>query len=177
MRAPKFGFFVVFVFILAIIFTGTARPLPAVTAATTEATQGSPITETGRKWTVVHELKSPGLANFVAFLDPDFGITAGSHGETHTTSDGGKTWTQGHANSLSVVLLDLVSKDKVWIGIAEGAVADTIDQGQTWTSDVLPIQGMDFIHSISFVDDQNGWLATSKMLMATSDGGKTWTEL
>jgi photosystem II stability/assembly factor-like uncharacterized protein len=51
----------------------------------------------------------------------------------------------------------------------------TTDGGRTWYADHVPAIGDDLGWSISFVDTQHGWIATSGgKIFATHDGAQTW---
>lgn len=178
-------------FLLAAMLSGCSSSAPA--GQQDQNTQGAPlITETAEQsslaseaeetgsgesvWTPVLECKIKHQTYMVGFINENFGITVGAHGEIHYSGDGGQTWPGGENNSLCRYCLDIVDENTAWCGGNGNNVRVTGDGGKTWTavSDI----NLDTSHSnITFVDATTGWIASFSKLAGTSDGGKTWTDI
>jgi photosystem II stability/assembly factor-like uncharacterized protein len=112
------------------------------------------------------------------FFDETFGITAGSGGEIHYTTDNGKTWSKADNSSLCRFGLEIVDKQVAWHCGNGGHVRVSSDGGQTWqpVTDYGPYEPKQ-CRFLSFLDTDTGWAATPYQLGATTDGGTSWTEI
>jgi photosystem II stability/assembly factor-like uncharacterized protein len=149
--------------------TSEAEATPTAVPAESSATLAT-------DWSVVVDNQITHPSNIAGFPNDKFGITVGPSGEIHYTDDGGKTWPRAKNNSLCRFSLDIVDENLIWCGGNGGNVRVSKDGGKTWSAvtDIV-LGGM---HSnIDFVDDTTGWIASALKLAATTDGGKTWTEL
>lgn len=104
------------------------------------------------------------------------------------TTDGGQTWQREHLpHGFSASALDFISPLEGWaVGFSSHVCAHTTDGGAHWTLSKTVFQGYwtPSMDTVSFVDSQHGW-ATGEAytplampfsyLMATTDGGRTWT--
>jgi photosystem II stability/assembly factor-like uncharacterized protein len=144
-----------------------AIPVPTSTPAATE--------ETGPWKTVFRTARVQHQATVIGFLNETFGITAGYAGEVHYTTDGGKTWPQGAAQSACRFGLEIVDENLAWTIGNWGEVRYSNDGGKTWQAagDIPASRG----HLISFIDAATGWAGNYDNLFATGDGGKTWTDI
>jgi photosystem II stability/assembly factor-like uncharacterized protein len=130
----------------------------------------------------------------VTFADTSRGWVVGFGGTILVTSDGGAIWTpQGSgtdADLESVVFVDAVHG---WaVGSAAGwgwdaCILATSDGGATWTRQRLGVNAR--LHDVTFVDASCGWAVGQELyedpesggqwsfgvILATSDGGATWT--
>jgi photosystem II stability/assembly factor-like uncharacterized protein len=92
------------------------------------------------------------------------------------TSDGGRRW-QAQTDVSSEHLLGVSFPDARhgWaVGLARGTVVATSDGGATWSAQD-PGGGFE-LKQVSFSDSQHGWaLIGHKALLATVDGGESWT--
>lgn len=134
-------------------------------------------------------------------LVPGKGWARGSNGRLFWTDDDGAHWTNISPNTTSYmtdiffldvshgwVLLTRIDEEK---NLAAFAIASTSDSGRTWTFSPLavPAQKPDELDGhawLDFADPMHGWAVLHArsssafswgLLLATDDGGKTWTEL
>jgi photosystem II stability/assembly factor-like uncharacterized protein len=109
------------------------------------------------------------------------------------TSDGGQTWNtlenrcqspdssgcECQSWSMSYCFgLDVVDEKITWQCGSDTSVCLTTNGGQTWRS--IAEQTATYPHQcrfLSFLDAQTGWSATPWRLLATEDGGTSWTEI
>lgn len=167
--------------LLGAIMSGCSSAAPAGqpepgTEGTALASATEDIIPEVSSWEVVLECKVTHPAYIVGFLNEDFGITVGAHGEIHYSADGSKTWPESENNSLCRYCLDIVDENIAWCGGNGNDVRLSGDGGRTWTaaSDV----NLTTAHSnIDFIDDTTGWIASVAKLAGTGDGGKTWTDI
>lgn len=143
----------------------SAKSTPAATA------------QTAGPWKVAFQLPEVQHQVTVAgFLNEAFGITAGIAGETHYTSDGGKNWPLAQNNSMCRHGLEIVNETLAWTSGNGGNVRVTKDGGVTWQP-VADVKMLGVSQYISFIDEKTGWIADETQLVATSDGGQTWTDV
>ncbi len=113
----------------------------------------------------------------------------GSGGAAITSSDGGATWSRGSitpAPSQSPLDLDGITFSSPTHGWAvgggpAGGVAETTDGGRTWAEQIVtPAGGGGWLSSVSFVSDDEGWVAgraygsDSPCVYHTVNGGGYW---
>lgn len=158
---------------------GEATPEPSAeeTAEVTPEAEASVATiPMATDWSVVVDTKITHATNISGFLNENFGVTVGYGGEIHYTEDGGKTWPQSFNGSACRFSLDIVDENLMWCGGNGNNVRYSEDGAESFkaVSDVN-LGGMH--SSIDFIDDTTGWIAASKKMAATKDGGDTWTEL
>jgi photosystem II stability/assembly factor-like uncharacterized protein len=126
---------------------------------------------------VVHDVRQNVMA--AGFLTPEFGITAGTApGWMFTTTDGGRHWFQGTNESDCRYGIDIVDTRVAWTSGGMMNVRRTSDGGAHW----LPVTDYGAgttrpFHTISFLDDTTGWIASLYMFGATADGGTTWSDV
>ena len=131
-------------------------------------------TDAGQTWTALNTPFIAAIFQDVDFVDDTFGAAAasccGPHSGVFLTNDGGLTWTHSLGGGLFAV--DFVDPAHGW-ATANGVVR-TVDGGATWIPVFIP--GLDnTLLSVSFVDQQIGWVAGERGFMARStDGGVTW---
>lgn len=111
------------------------------------------------------------------FLTADYGISGGVYpGNMFVTADGGQTWIEGSNLSDCRYGMDIVDTQVAWTCGGMLHVRRSTDGGRTW----LPVADFGHgttrpCHTISFLDDTTGWLATLYLFGATEDGGATWS--
>lgn len=127
-------------------------------------------------WVLLSEIPVEQHAFVAGFISESSGITAGYAGATHTTADGGQTWTKASNTSLCRYALDIVNDHLAWTAGNGGHVRRSTDGGQTWEA-VKNVGFTGISQYISFLDDQNGWVGSAKLLWATADGGQTWQKV
>ena len=130
------------------------------------------------QWQVISQIEVTHPTTIAGFLNDTFGITAGPDGETHYTTDGGKTWTKANNSSWCRFGLDIVDEQVAWHCGNPGHVRVTTDGAMNWqaVSDFGPSEPT-HCRFLSFLDDKTGWTATPNQLAATHDSGMTWTEI
>lgn len=129
-------------------------------------------------WKVIRECDIPmnDKSNVVGFLNDSYALSVGFGGMIKTSGDGGKTWTKARNQSLCRLSLDIVDSNLSWTGGNGSHVRVTKDGGKTWEA-VTDCRLGSAHMSIDFLDDKTGWIASTKRIAATDDGGATWTEL
>lgn len=95
----------------------------------------------------------------------------------YRTTNGGINWVKTPASpSGSVRDMHFFNQD---VGLTVGAdyIWRTTNGGETWTM-VYPGQVNTELFSVSFIDEQNGFVSGARgMVLRTTDGGLTWNEL
>jgi photosystem II stability/assembly factor-like uncharacterized protein len=108
--------------------------------------------------------------NGISFSDALHGVTVGN--EYRYTTDGGKTWLLSSSAAGTAYDVDLIDQNTGY-ACAFGEVRKTINGGQTWTSQPVPLFG-NFV-GIDFVDVSTGWVVGAEgSVYKTSDGGASW---
>ena len=113
------------------------------------------------------------------FLTENFGITAGvAPGIMFTTTDGGRHWYEGANESDCRYGIDIVDTRVGWTSGGAMNVRRSSDGGAHW----LPVTDYGLgttqpFHTISFLDDTTGWIASLYMFGSTRDGGATWSDV
>ncbi len=125
----------------------------------------------------VHNVRQNVMA--AGFLTEDFGITAGTApGIMFTTRDGGRHWYEGTNQSDCRYGIDIVDTRVGWTSGGAMNVRRSTDSGAHW----LPVTDYGLgttqpFHTISFLDDTTGWIASLYMFGSTSDAGTTWSDV
>lgn len=116
--------------------------------------------------------------NYVAFADATRGVTAGYAGETHYTSDGGRTWSLAVNNTWCLFGLEYADDATLYSCGNAGHVAKSVDGGANWAR-VADFGGMEpnQCRFLSFADPATGWIAAPFAIAATEDGGASWHEI
>jgi photosystem II stability/assembly factor-like uncharacterized protein len=113
------------------------------------------------------------------FLTENYGITAGTApGLMFTTTDGGRHWYEGTNQSDCRYGIDIVDTRVGWTSGGAMNVRRSTDSGANW----LPVTDYGLgttkpFHTISFLDDTTGWIASLYMFGSTRDGGNTWSNI
>ena len=117
----------------------------------------------------------------VRFANDSEGWIVGEHGNILRTGDGGKTWSRETVD-LPTSVLDLVNISDLsmtpngiaWAVSPVGVLARSPGRaGATWRLARTGVPA--WLRCVSFVDDNNGWIAGDRnTVIRTTDGGKTW---
>jgi len=111
----------------------------------------------------------------VTFVDASHGwLPFGS--SVLATSDGGSTWT-AHAVGVPVTAVSF-SDDLHGCAVgASGSLATTTDGGANWQvhNSISPPTGIPALADITFPDAVHGWAVGDGLILATADGGTTWS--
>ena len=144
----------------------------------------------GTTWTDSNQpLPVPAYAalNDVFFTDAAHGFIATSDSVDNTprgllfaTDDGGQTWRKALETPGILRSVDFVDHDHGFVAggtPARGEVWATIDGGQTWERRAA-LDSRD-IQVISFIDRERGYgtISNRPCIIATTDGGHTWTKI
>ncbi|MBE2223302.1 MAG: hypothetical protein IAF02_17310 [Anaerolineae bacterium] len=111
------------------------------------------------------------------FLDAQHIATGGVIGEMAYSSDGAATWLKTDSAADCRYGIEIVSPEVIWTCGGATHVRKSVDGGKTWQ--VLAAFGnprtiANPCHSMSFLDENIGWLANSDLFGSTVDGGATW---
>jgi photosystem II stability/assembly factor-like uncharacterized protein len=145
----------------------------------------------GGTWERQHaDTKRPFLA--VSCVGPGRAWIAGKEGIVYHTTDGGASWQAAATGSnRHVFALQFADEKRGHAAGDFGAMVHTEDGGQTWTQQhvptefVLPEEAIDMgvepgdinIYGISYGDRDHVWaVGEFGTIMASSDGGLTWTQ-
>jgi photosystem II stability/assembly factor-like uncharacterized protein len=130
-------------------------------------------TDGGVTWTAEDSGTTQGLWS-VSFVDPQHGWVAGA-ATLFSTDDGGASWTP-RPGSPAGTWVQFVDVDHGWS--LAGALFATSDAGAHWTSVSVPstaTQGGSVTGAAHFEDATHGWVLQGESILATADGGQTWT--
>jgi photosystem II stability/assembly factor-like uncharacterized protein len=113
------------------------------------------------------------------FLTEEFGITVGTApGVPFYTTDGGKTWNAGSMQADCRYGLDVVDTQVAWASGGAMNVRHTSDGGSSWPAVTdFGLGTTKPFHTVSFLDENIGWLASLYMFGSTRDGGTTWVDV
>jgi len=119
--------------------------------------------------------KTNGVCYTGGFSDENNGYSGGDNGWVMYTHDGGKTWTEGKNAGMALYTLDALDGETCIQAGTRGNVTKTVDGGKTWTrlADLPNVSAK----SISFVNENIGWIASKNWLGETSDGGAIWNAM
>ncbi len=111
----------------------------------------------------------------LAFVDARNGWAVGDQGTILHTTDAGLTWTA--QTPPATVLLEGVhftSPTEGWAVGDLGTLLHTPDAGAHWA--LAPLAMAHELRAIEFSDPLHGWIVGLGVVLATDDGGATWTE-
>lgn len=170
-------------------FSGYVQSLTRVGADMLIASQGSAYSsmasvDGGRTWRqlvlgpdgVAYGAPTPArYATDAAFLDAKTGFLLDSAGKLLATTDGGQTWAVRHSDlPLGGGSLHAVDTQTVVFRDKDGRLLRSGDRGTNWVADTSNGRYL----KIEFGKAGLGWgIDTSANLVATQDGGLTWTRV
>lgn len=117
-------------------------------------------------------------------------VVVGQKGLALRSTDKGQTWTKLETGSKRDLLSVDFATPQLGVAVGDfGVMIRTEDGGQTWTKIALPTDlvlpedvaeivepGDVLLYDVDFVDAQHGWaVGEFGVLLATADGGQTWT--
>jgi photosystem II stability/assembly factor-like uncharacterized protein len=135
-------------------------------------------TDGGASWVS----KNPVTTNIlydIEFYDALHGIASGASGTIIKTSDGGDTWTVSAAignGTQSIYKVSILSSTVVYVGTGYSAayLYKSTDFGTSF-SNVTPAQITSAVYGMHISDASNFWVTGSQGIVATTDGGSTWS--
>lgn len=185
---PRWWWAVTAISILAIVVsTGPSISVSASNVPPAKTSQDS------SSWQVIRLLEFDRQIALTGFSDEQSGIVVQQlDGLARYTADGGQTWNtlnqcespddpgcECQSMSMSYCFgLDVVDEQVAWQCGGDNTVCRTTNGGQTWQS--IAEHNITYPNQcrfLSFLDAKIGWSATPLQILATDDGGTTWTEL
>lgn len=144
----------------------------------------------GASWTWSHpagEVRRTFMA--VSFVGDNTGWIVDNLGGMLHTEDGGRTWSpQPSGVTTALTAVQFLDSQQGWAIAVSRSVLHTTNGGATWTVvnlDTLKVAGTVIFEDIHFVNGSTGWIALNTAasgtryhpnpMLATSDGGRTWT--
>lgn len=129
-------------------------------------------------WKVIGVYKADHSIMTAGFLDELHVATGGVMGQMGYSDNGAQTWLVTNSAADCRYGMDIVSPELIWTCGGNTDVRRSVDGGKTWQAlagfgDRHSIRGP--CHSVSFLDENIGWLTSSHIFGATTDGGTTWT--
>jgi photosystem II stability/assembly factor-like uncharacterized protein len=155
----------------------TIRTVTSMPSIPTEAMMPSPAAMPG-SWQVVGVYNADHSIMTAGFLDEKYVVTGGVMGQMAYSSDSAETWLITDSRADCRYGIEIVSPQMIWTCGGATHVRKSVDAGRTWSvlagfGDPHSIRGP--CHSLSFLDENIGWLANSNMFGTTLDGGVSWT--
>src|SRR6185503_14324566 len=156
----------------------SAAALPTSAGDTPTQVLTSTPTPLSGPWQVVGVYNEDQSIMTAGFLNELVVATGGVLGQMAYAGDGAQTWLQTDARSDCRYGIEIVSPQVIWTCGGATNVRKSVDGGRTWQ--VLAAFGNAFTitnpcHSMSFLDENIGWLANSNLFGTTIDGGVSWT--
>jgi len=135
-------------------------------------------TQSPGEWHVLGVYNADQSIMTAGFLNEQVVATGGVIGQMGYSNDGAKTWLLTDSQADCRYGMDIVSPSVIWMCGGATHVRKSVDGGRTWQ--VLAAFGdprtiMSPCHSMSFLNNDTGWLANSELFGSTNDGGLSWT--
>lgn len=129
-------------------------------------------------WQIVGIYNADQSIMTAGFLNEQVVATGGMLGQMAYSNDSAASWLITDAHSDCRYGIEVVSPQVIWTCGGATNVRKSLDGGKTWQ--VLAAFGnyrtiTNPCHSMSFLDENIGWLANSNLFGTTVDGGVTWT--
>ncbi len=123
-----------------------------------------------------------GNLNSLYFVNINDGWAVGDNGIILKTTNAGVNWTKIIIDGISkLTSVDFVNEKIGWaVGWSNtgGKILKTTDGGNTWNNSFFDFSGLIEFHSVTFIDQLNGWAGGSwgEPPFLTTDGGLSWTQ-
>lgn len=104
-------------------------------------------------------------------------VAVGTAGRLLVTADDGATYTN-YNKSISYDNFSDIHFPSADTGYATGYLGDivkTVDAGESW--ELLPHGPFQYLHSVSFTDNNRGFVTADSSVYLTTDGGLTWNRI
>jgi photosystem II stability/assembly factor-like uncharacterized protein len=129
--------------------------------------------------------------NDVWFTNINTGLVVGEQGSVLKTNDGGNGWiAQTMGNTITLYSVCLIDENNGWVvgdnsstGHPDGLIKRTTDSGNTWTTQLSPINTEEeCLYDVYFTDINTGWIVGRKHdgtnpwgeILKTTNGGSNW---
>jgi photosystem II stability/assembly factor-like uncharacterized protein len=130
-------------------------------------------TDGGTGWTKQRESDSESLED-AFFIDNQTGWIVGANGKILATRDGGSTWnTQPSGVTEDLRAVHFLNSQTGWVLGDFGRVLKTRNGGSSWAASTSGY----WLHDVFFVDTLVGFGLSWSVIVKTTDGGQTWTEM
>lgn len=145
--------------------------------------------DAGLSWTVQNAaVIHSGAWNAIRFApdDADVGWAVGAANVIARTLDGGTSWgaITGPSAQAGVAanVVEVLDRNRVWVGYADGDLYYTLDGGTTWAARSFTGSGVGEVRDIRFLNESLGYLLTNNASPVgtvhwTIDGGYSWDAL
>jgi photosystem II stability/assembly factor-like uncharacterized protein len=133
-------------------------------------------TANSSSWEVVAEYNVHHSVMTAGFLDESYGVTGGVVGHMYHTTDGGQSWQEDVNSSDCRYGMEILDAQHAWTCGGMTHVRRSEDGGRTWqeaASFGLVRDGP--CRLMSFIDTQNGWLASAHHMGVMADEAASWT--
>lgn len=134
----------------------------------------------GVSWSLVYQTSAGAEWIYdLYFTAMDTGYAVGENGKIYKTSDGGSNWTT--QQFMTVNEFNAVFFPSADTGYAVGnsssspVIYKTVDAGVNWIPQVITATGT--LNDVYFTSNSNGYCAGSDVILHTSNGGVTWTDV
>lgn len=107
-------------------------------------------------------------------------VAVGERGVVLLSDDKGRTWRQAAKVPVNVALtaVSFVDPNNGWAVGHWGAILNTVDGGETWTSQRLDTSEDRPLFSVRFTDAQHGIaVGLWSLMLKTADGGRSWDSI
>jgi photosystem II stability/assembly factor-like uncharacterized protein len=131
-------------------------------------------TDGGFTWVEV-ETGQKGMIRIMDILSDHIAYAVTDQAELLKTNDAGASWqiVDTDLDSVSYTDVQFLDENTGFICAIPSAFYKTVNGGKNWVS--YSFDTIDFVHSLYFISDQEGWVAGSQGFLAhTKDGGASW---
>jgi photosystem II stability/assembly factor-like uncharacterized protein len=114
----------------------------------------------------------------IEFYDASNGIACGAAGTIDRTTDGGENWVLSTATSSgSNYKVSIVSSTVVYVGTSNsaGRLIKSTDFGVTFSNATPALVSAGSVYGMYVLNSTNYWIVTALGIIATTDGGTSWT--
>ena len=139
---------------------------------------GSEKEDSKTKWSELKVIEEKESCYAAGFYSKDIGLRVGYNGAVSYTTDSGDNWENGVNKSKCRFGLDIINEKVAYNCGNGGHVRKTTDGGANWTAvaDFGQSEPLQCRH-MSFISENEGWIAGPNNLGFTQDGGTTWKEI
>jgi photosystem II stability/assembly factor-like uncharacterized protein len=109
------------------------------------------------------------------FIDNNNGWAATSSGRFYKTINGGQQWVS-KTDFINFLVEDLffLNNNLGW-AVGGNIIYRTTDGGENWSYQISPVHGANFLNSVFFADELNGWIVgEGGRILGSTDGGNSW---